>query len=362
MHSTDKPQPLGHLRSHGGPHHDELERLGLLPEDLIDFSVSTNPYGPAPAVVEAIRRAPVATYPDPSATLARRRLADHLGVLPTQLALGNGAADLLWSLARALVQPQTRVLIVEPTFGEFRAAAEAGGATVVEWRASYEDAFRINPAAIADRARAARAQVAYLCAPNVPTGVGCRALDVAALATALPDVEILLDQSFLLLSEHWQDHTVPLPENVTCVRSLTKEHAIPGVRLGYVLASQARIERLGRHRPAWSTSAPAQAAAIAACAETAFVAESRDRLLQDRLQLTADLTALRLQPLFSTANFFLLPVRGAADLRRRLLANHRILVRDCASFGLPSFVRLSARPAADRDRLVAALRLETQRC
>src|SRR5205823_6635665 len=100
-------------RSHGGPHHEELERLGLLPEDVLDFSVSTNPYGPAPAVVEAIRRAPVATYPDPSATLARRKLAEHLGVLPIHLALGNGAADLLWNLARALVRPRTTVLIVE---------------------------------------------------------------------------------------------------------------------------------------------------------------------------------------------------------------------------------------------------------
>jgi histidinol-phosphate/aromatic aminotransferase/cobyric acid decarboxylase-like protein len=359
MDSSPSPE---HLRGHGGPHHEELERLGLSPEDVIDFSVSTNPYGPAPAVLEAIRRAAVATYPDPSATLARRRLADHLGVLPAQLALGNGAADLLWSLARALVPARTRVLIVEPTFGEFRAAAESAGATVVEWRASFEDAFRIDPLAIAARARATRAQVAYLCAPNVPTGAGCAALDLAALASALPDLEIVLDQSFLLLSEHWQDLTVPLPENVTCVRSLTKEHAIPGVRVGYVLASATRIERLERHRPAWSTSAPAQAAALAACAESAFVAQSRDRLRLDRHQLTSDLRALGFQTLSSTANFFLLPVHDGAELRGRLLANHRILVRDCASFGLPSFIRLSARPAADRERLVAALRSEMQRC
>jgi len=357
---TDDPVTLG--RRHGGPHHEELERLGLRPEEVIDFSVSTNPYGPAPAVVEAIRRAPVAAYPDPSATLARRRLAEHLGVRASQLALGNGAADLLWSLARALVSPHTRVLIVEPTFGEFRAAAEAGGATMAEWRASLESAFQIDTAAIADRVRAACAQVVYLCAPNVPTGAGLPAGALAALAAALPAVEIVLDQSFLLLSHDWQDLGLPLPENVICVRSLTKEHAIPGVRVGYVLAAPARIERLERHRPAWSSSAPAQAAAIASCAETAFVAESRARLLQDRLRLCADLRALGLQPLPSTTNFFLLPVRDAPALRARLLGNHRILVRDCTSFGLPSFIRLSARPAGDCQRLLTALRAELPRC
>jgi histidinol-phosphate aminotransferase len=353
------PQPF---RAHGGPRRDELERLGLLPEDLTDFSVSTNPYGPTAAVVEAIRRAPIAAYPDPTATLARRRLADHLGVPPTHLALGNGAADLLWTLARALVQPRTRVLIVEPTFGEFRAGAESSGGTIVEWRASAQDDFRIDLAALADGVRTADARVVYLCAPNVPTGAGVPAGDIADLATALPGVELVLDQSFLLLSDHWQDLTVPLPANVTCVRSLTKEHAIPGVRVGYVLASPGRIERLERHRPAWSCSAPAQAAAIATCAETAFVADSRARLLRDRRRLATDLSALGLRPLSSIANFFLLPVRDGAELRHRLLVNHRILVRDCTSFGLPGFVRLSARPAADTDRLVAALRSEGARC
>jgi histidinol-phosphate aminotransferase len=362
MSSTDRRQPLDHVRSHGGPRREELELLGLLPDDVIDFSVSTNPYGPAPAVVEAIRRAPLAAYPDPSATLARRRLAKQLGVLPARLALGNGAADLLWSLARALVRPRTIVLIVEPTFGEFRAAAEAGGATVVEWRAGQDNSFRIDIKAIVDRARASRAQVAYLCAPNVPTGAGVAASDLVALATVLSDVEIVLDQSFLLLSEHWQDLTVPFPENVTCVRSLTKEHAIPGVRVGYILASEPRIERLEHHRPAWSTSAPAQAAAVAACEETVFVAESRDRLLRDRLRMAADLATLGFQPLPSIANFFLLPVGDGALLRRKLLANHRILVRDCASFGLPSLVRLSARPAGDCARLLAAIRSEMPWC
>ena len=349
-------------RSHGGPRLEELEDLGLRPEDLIDFSVSTNPYGPAPAVLEAIRQAPVAVYPDPAATRARRRLADHLGVLPAQLALGNGAADLLWSLARALVRPGTTALVVEPTFGEFRAAAEAAGATVVEWRAAFADAFRIDPASIADRARTAGAQVLYLCAPNVPTGAALPADDLAVLARALPDVELVLDQSFLLLSERWQDLTVALPENVACVRSLTKEHAIPGVRVGYVLTSPDRIERLERQRPAWSCSAPAQAAALATCDQAAFVADSRERLFRDRLRLTGALEALGWQPVPSTANFFLLPVRDGAALRRRLLVNHRILVRDCASFGLPAFVRLAARPAGDCERLITALRAERPPC
>src|SRR4051812_36452529 len=120
-------------REHGGPSLGELERLGLAPEEILDFSVSTNPYGPSPAMLAAIRDAPIAPYPDPRATLARRRLGQHLGVAPERIALGNGAADLLWALARTLLGPARTLLTVEPTFGELRAAASAAGASLVEW-------------------------------------------------------------------------------------------------------------------------------------------------------------------------------------------------------------------------------------
>jgi histidinol-phosphate/aromatic aminotransferase/cobyric acid decarboxylase-like protein len=352
---------MDNSRSHGGPTLTELESLGLRPEDVVDFSVSTNPYGPTAAMVEAIRHAPIAPYPDPQATVARRHQGQHLGLPPERLALGNGAADLLWALARTLVGPATRVLIVEPTFCEFRAAAEAAGAETFEWRARPEDDFVIDLAAVIDRARAGRVQVVYLCAPNVPTGTALPASDLGVLAAALPATSIVLDQSFLLLSERFADLTVPLPDNVVCVRSLTKEHGIPGVRVGYALAREEILGRLERQRPAWSTSAAAQAAVIAACAADGFVSESRARLLARRATLAAALAGLGLRPVPSTTNFFLLAVPSGAELRRRLLVRDRVLVRDCASFGLPHHVRLAARPDADCDRLVQALAREAGR-
>jgi histidinol-phosphate/aromatic aminotransferase/cobyric acid decarboxylase-like protein len=81
-------------------------------------------------------------------------------------------------------------------------------------------------------------------------------------------------------------------------------------------------------------------------------------LLDDRRQLAADLAGLGIESVPSQANFLLARVPQVAVLRARLLGRHQILVRDCASFGLPGFLRLGARPAADRARLLAALRVE----
>jgi histidinol-phosphate/aromatic aminotransferase/cobyric acid decarboxylase-like protein len=104
----------------------------------------------------------------------------------------------------------------------------------------------------------------------------------------------------------------------------------------------------------WSTSSLAQAAALAALGEEAFVKRCRLRLRENREATMAALQALGLRPVPSIAPYLIFPVGDAASLRRRLLA-HGVLVRDCASFGLPEFVRVAARPAADRARLLNAL-------
>lgn len=349
-------------RVHGGPHDDELRALGVDPALLRDFSVNTNPYGPCQGVVEAVRTAVIERYPDPTARAAREAMAPILGVSPDEVALGNGAADLLWTLARALLRPGSRTLIIEPTFCEFRAAALAARASIVEWRAHESDGFAINLESIARLLHAEGVGVVYLCAPNTPTGTGLPAAVIAAWAEANPRASVVLDQSFLSLSESFADAEVRMPPNVVRVRSLTKEHAIPGVRLGYLLASPDIVDRLEENRPAWMTSAMAQAAAVAACRERSFVEESRRKLLADRERLLSRIRSLDVATFASSTGFFLVRVKGATELRRRLLSRHQILVRDCLSFGLPDFIRLAARPEPDAQRLVAALKEELARC
>jgi histidinol-phosphate aminotransferase len=348
-------------RTHGGLPRGELRALGIAAEDVVDFSVSCNPYGPCAAVVDAIRAAPIERYPDPAATEAREALAAVAGVARDQIVLGNGAAELLWTLASVLVRPGDAVVIVEPAFGELRAAAKDAGARICEWRARADDGFAVDLAAVGDVLGTCRARLAYVCAPGTPTGAAVPAAGLAALAAAHPATTFVVDQSFLALSARHADADVRLPDNAICVRSLTKDHAIPGVRVGYALGASALIVRVEHGRAAWTTGAAAQAAAIAACATGSFVADSRARLLAERVQLVAMLGSLGLAAAPSSTGFVAVRTGDASGVRRRLLARHRLLVRDCSSFGLPEHIRLAARSAADRERLRAALLAEVSR-
>lgn len=348
---------LAPARVHGGAYHDLLTRLGVSADALVDFSVNTNPYGPCAAVRAAVARAAYDRYPDPHGEALRLRLAELTATPPARLVIGNGAADLLWTLARCLVGRRTPVLVVEPTFCEFRAACALLTDTLLSWHAAAERGFAVDLAAVSAMITARRIEVVYLCSPNSPTGRYTPVAAVAELARAHPQVTIVLDEAFLSLSPFHADLAVALPDNVVRVRSMTKDHAIPGLRIGYVLARPPLARQLEAHRPSWSVNSLALAAAMAACDQSAFVAASRQRILADAAGLTAALRGLGLCPVPSDTLFALVPVKDAAHLRERLLS-HRILVRDCGSYGLHGYIRLCARPRSDVERLIDALKQE----
>ena len=341
------------LRVHGGVDDAELTALGVDPATVVDASTSVNPYGPVPAVVRAIRDAAIARYPDPACTAARAALAGRCGVAPARVVLGNGATDLLWTVARVLLAPGDAAVVCEPAFSELAAAVVHAGATVVACRARAEEGFRDDPAVAVDLARRTGARVVALCTPASPTGTLVRAQRLAALAAATPDLVFVLDQSFLALCTHAEDSTAPMPDNVVCVRSLTKEHAIPGVRVGYLIAPPALAARVASARPAWTVGSAAQAAAVAAVAADDAVAEVRARLLREAAALDGALAELGYPILPSETTYFVVRVGDGAAFRRALLCGHGVLVRDCASFGMAAWVRVGARGGDDARRIVA---------
>lgn len=352
-----QPEP----RAHGGLPAAELRGLGRDPAQVLDFSVNVNPYGPLPAVEHAARTAALDRYPDPTAQPAREALAGVLDVPPDRLVVGHGAAELLWTLATALMMPGDRAVVLEPTFSEFRSAVEARGGEVVAHRVTEAEGFLPDLDAFAERLQASRAKLAYVCAPNNPTGRGVAVDALYAIARTCRDTVFVIDQAFLALSERHRDRGRRPPDNVVLVRSMTKEHALPGLRVGYLVAPLEIARRLERCRPPWSASAPVQCAVEAICRQGEdFVARSRRRLLADRVSLEASLEACGLCAWPSETSYSLVRVGDATQVRARLLARRGIAVRDCSSFGLPAHIRLAARPARDLERLRTALKEEME--
>lgn len=351
---------------HGGLLEDELTRLGLRPEEVLDVSVNVNPYGCPSVVIEAIRAASIERYPDPTATPARAALSRWLDVPRERVVVGNGAVDLLWSLARCLVCPGDRVLVLEPAFSELRRAATYAGARVVEHRLEPGDDFALDPAALDAALRTHRPRLAYLCTPGNPTGKTIPTDFLVRLADEHPQTTFIVDLSFSSLGEGHRDDVVHASGRVVWLRSLTKDLALAGLRVGFAVAPRAIVTMIEGSRPPWSVNALAQAAARAATTPEAqaFVAESRARLLADRAELEFALREFGLRAHPSRTLYTLLYLgaeRRATALREALLAQHAVLIRDATSFGLPHHVRLCARPREQLPRLLQALARELDR-
>src|ERR1044071_8305416 len=127
--------------THGAFDFSELERLGIDPNDVLDFSVNSNPYGTAPLILEALRSVPVERYPDRESIAFRRALSERLDVSPEQILVGNGTAELIQFVAFAFLQKGDHALIVEPTFGEYERSVHLMGANVHRWRAASKNGF-----------------------------------------------------------------------------------------------------------------------------------------------------------------------------------------------------------------------------
>ncbi len=327
-------------------------------EDVLDLSVSINPFGPPRAVRQAIERASITSYPDPHCHAARTRLATWSRTDPARIVMGNGAAELLWTLARTLLGPHDSCLNWEPCFAEFPAAVSAVGARHVDVR--WDPAETLDEALTSLRAALAsyRPRVAYLCAPSSPFGRHVPAGLIAEVARLHGDTTFVVDQSFLSLSPFAAELFAPLPNNVVAVRSLTKELGIPGVRVGYAVATPELVARLQHQRPQWNVSAAALAAAECYPDVVAELQRVTGELLRSKREFVDSLTSLGLRCYPSDTPYFVVELPPelrltASRLNERLLRLHRVYVRDCASFGAPRCFRVSAHP--EQQRLIAAL-------
>lgn len=139
------------------------------------------------------------------------------------------------------------------------------------------------------------------------------------------------------------------------LRTLTKLHAVPGLRIGFLLGEADDITRVAALQPPWAVSAPACAAALAALQEEVWEDECRRRIAATRDALIADLraTGARIGP--SRGNAILLQVGDGAAFRARLLETG-FAVRDCASFGLPEYVRIAVPHEEQRVTFIAEIR------
>jgi histidinol-phosphate aminotransferase len=322
---------------------------------VLDFSINSNPFGPSPAARAAIAATPLDRYPDRESLALRRALGERLQITSQQIVVGNGTAELIWLAAFAFLRPGDEVLILGPTFGEYERVIRLMAATPRQWNALPIAGFVIDVLEITRILDSAKFQAVFLCNPNNPTGQVLPNEVIRAWAGAHPQTLFIVDEAYLAFAPGMESVLPAGYPNHLILRSMTKDYALAGLRLGYAAGNERIIQALASIRPTWNVNALAQAAGCAALNDDAHQQATLAKLQQEKQFLLTELSTQGFAPVPTQTQFFLIPVSNATAFRQSLLP-HGILVRDCTSFGLPNHIRISPRTRKENLRLLEVLK------
>jgi len=338
---------------------EELEReYGI--RDSVKLASNENPLGPSPAATEAIRSqlASLHRYPDGSGHRLTAKLAATLGVAPDQIVLGNGSDDLIAMLTHALLEPGDEVLMPQPSFLIYEIAARSVGARPTP--VALDSSLSIDLPAMVDRV-GPRTRMIFLCNPNNPTGTVITHTAFESFLRKLPPhVVTVVDEAYIefVRDAHCARSLDPshAEKMVVTLRTFSKAYGLAGLRIGYGIMPRELAAYLHRIRLPFNAGSLAQAGALAALEDVAFL-DRTVRLVHDGvddLQSVLRQSGIRCFP--TEANFFLIDVEQAADFVFEQMLRRGVIVRSMTSYGYPRYIRVNIGLPKENERFAAALR------
>jgi histidinol-phosphate aminotransferase len=358
-------QKLERLPHYEAGMHEEAAREAFGSDEVVKLASNESPWGPHPAVLEAVARAAkrLNRYPDQHARRLRRRIADRFETDPARVAIGNGSCEILLAAAEALCEPGAELLFAWPSFSIYPHLAALSGAR--EIRVPLADGYVHELDAMRAEVTAAT-QLVCVCNPNNPTGTHLPAARIAEFCELIPGhVTVVLDEAYVEFQTNDDpDTTVDLLSdfpNLVILRTFSKVHGLAGLRCGYALCSAKFRAAVDAVRQPFSVNELAQAAGAEAILHQDDVAERVERTIVERVFVEEGVRGLGLRPPDSQANFSWIPLGDLDEAEViRGLGERGIVVRGGEGLGGPGHIRVSYGTHQENRRFLEALRVATR--
>jgi histidinol-phosphate aminotransferase len=313
---------------------------GYATDDLALLASNETPFGPLPAVRDAIASAidRLNRYPDPSNSLLRTRLSERYEVPDSRIAIGNGSCDILLAAGEALLEPGAELVYAWPSFSVYPHLAAASGARAVT--VPLDSEFRHDlPAMLREITVATR--LVLVCNPNNPTSTALGLEQIASfLAEVPPHVVVIVDEAYcefnLLEDPDASLELLGAHPNVALLRTFSKVYGLCGLRVGFALCGSDELPRaLDQVRQPFFCNALAQAAAVEALGHQDAVLDRVTRTVAERISMDERLRALGLDPAESQTNFCWVPLGPERDEDQIVagLVERGVLVRAGSALG-----------------------------
>jgi histidinol-phosphate aminotransferase len=343
----------------GKPIEEVAREYGV--DGAVKLASNENPIGPSPLAVQAIRHHLLRAhlYPDGSAFVLRKRLAEHHGVSASEVVVGNGTNEIITLLARTFLSPGDEAVISQQTFAIYQIALQACDRrfTAVPLRD-----HRYDLAAMA-QALGPRTKIVFIANPDNPNGTYVTRAELEAFLQKMPaGCLTVLDEAYFEFA-----HGTRFPDypdgaelrkrypGLVVLRTFSKIYGLAGVRVGYGLCEPVVTQYLDRVRDAFNVSSIAQWAAVAALDDRGHVERTLAVVAEGREMLTRELPRFGFRVVPSAANFVLCEIGRSGKEFFEALLPHGVIVRPLDAYLMPQAVRISVGTPNDNQRLLSAI-------
>ena len=346
----------------GKPIAEVAREFGLDEANIVKLASNENPFGIPESSKQAMAAAAadLGRYPDANGFELKAALSARYEVPADWITLGNGSNDILEIAAHAFVQKGEAVVFSQYSFAVYALATQGVGARAIVVPArEYGHDLDAMAAAID-----AETRLVYVANPNNPTGTFIPAPQMEAFLRKVPsNVIVVLDEAYneYLAPEHQFESVqwVRQYPNLIVSRTFSKAYGLAGLRVGFAIAQPLPTDLMNRIRQPFNVNSLAQAAAIAALNDKAFLEQGARNNAEGYRQLTAAFDELGLEYVPSFGNFVLVRVGDDDQAGARVnlaLLKQGVIVRPVAAYGLPQWLRISIGLPQENATFIAALK------
>lgn len=348
---------------HGGNIEELTRKYNLDKEKLIDFSANINPLGlnknVKKTIIEAIEE--INIYPDITYYNLKKSISSYEKITLDYLTLGNGAAEVIFNLVRA-INPK-KALLLAPTFGEYEEALLSINSKVEYYMLKEGNNWDINIDILEKINK--ETDMIFICNPNNPTGkLTDRKLILEVLEKAKNyDCVVAIDESFLDFVKDNENYTlinyIEDYKNLFIIKSLTKFFAMPGLRIGYgITYDKTLIRKINSISVPWNINVLAEKGAIKALAEKEYINNTINYIENEKDRFYYELCKFNDLKIFKpSVNYIMFKINKNIDLKEEMMKEN-IIIRSCSNYiGLDNkYYRVAVRKREENEKFIDVLK------
>lgn len=316
------------------------------PPQISKLASNENRLGCSPKVKKAVIRAmeEIQDYPDPISRKLCEVLAQKNGVKSENVIVAAGSESIIAILCRTFFLNHEEAITADATFVGFFVQANIRGVSLK--KIPVTDDYRFDLDAMA-AAITPRTKMIYIANPNNPTGTYITKTEFKQFMKKVPtDVLVVMDEAYYEFAADVADYPHSLDynfDNVITLRTFSKAYGLAGFRIGYAIGPEDIISTMKKTKLTFEPTATAQAAAIAAIGDSAFLEKSRALVRQSKNRLYDFFEKHDIEYVRSVSNSVMMVLpneKQAIDFTQSML-EEGVILRRINAFGLPNCVRVT---------------------